>query len=106
MKAKICRRARDQEEWAASAIGCDKRDALARHCRSVSRSARSWNTRDSIRISWIWSSRACSAEREFRWYREGKLKLNDLVTHRYSNTAVDDLEHGRILGRGIFTYAW
>jgi Zn-dependent alcohol dehydrogenase len=31
-----------------------------------------------------------------RWYREGKLKLNDLVTHRYSldqiNTAVDDLD--------------
>jgi len=54
-----------------------------------------------------------SAERDFpvciRWYREGKLKLNDLVTHRYSldqiNTAVDDLEHGRILGRGILTYA-
>ena len=52
-----------------------------------------------------------SAERDFpvfiRWYREGKLKLNDLVTHRYSldqiNTAVDDLEHGRILGRGILT---
>lgn len=44
-----------------------------------------------------------------RWYRDGKLKLNDLVTHRYSldqiNTAVDDLEHGRILGRGILTYA-
>ena len=54
-----------------------------------------------------------SAERDFslfiRWYREGKLKLNDLVTHRYSldqiNTAVDDLEHGRIPGRGILTYA-
>jgi len=51
----------------------------------------------------------CRPERDFptfiRWYREGKLKLNDLVTHRYSldqiNTAVDDLEHGRILGRGI-----
>ena len=47
----------------------------------------------------------CRPERDFpvfiRWYREGKLKLNDLVTHRYSldqiNTAVDDLEHGRIL---------
>ena len=55
----------------------------------------------------------CRPERDFpvfiRWYREGKLKLNDLVTHRYSldqiNTAVDDLEHGRILGRGILTYA-
>ena len=54
----------------------------------------------------------CRPERDFpvfiRWYREGKLKLNDLVTHRYSldqiNTAVDDLEHGRILGRGILTY--
>ena len=54
-----------------------------------------------------------SAERDFpvfvRWYRAGKLELNDLVTHRYSldqiNTAVDDLEHGRMLGRGILTYA-
>jgi Zn-dependent alcohol dehydrogenase len=37
-----------------------------------------------------------------RWYREGKLKLNDLVAYRYPldqiNTAVDDVEHGRILG--------
>ncbi|HEU4345150.1 MAG TPA: zinc-binding dehydrogenase [Candidatus Binatia bacterium] len=55
----------------------------------------------------------CRPERDFplfvRWYREGKLKLHDLVTHRYTldqiNTAVDDLEHGRILGRGILTYA-
>jgi Zn-dependent alcohol dehydrogenase len=54
----------------------------------------------------------CRPERDFplfiRWYHEGKLKLNELVTHRYSldqiNTAVDDLEHGRILGRGILTY--
>jgi Zn-dependent alcohol dehydrogenase len=55
----------------------------------------------------------CRPDRDFpifiRWYREGKLKLNDLVTNRYSleqiNTAVDDLEHGRILGRGIITYS-
>lgn len=54
----------------------------------------------------------CRPERDFplfvRWYREGKLKLNELVTHRYRleqiNTAVDDLERGRILGRGILTY--
>ena len=54
----------------------------------------------------------CRPERDFplfvRWYREGKLKLNELVTHRYSldqiNTAMDDLEHGRILGRGILIY--
>jgi len=54
----------------------------------------------------------CRPERDFplfvRWYREGKLKLNDIVTHRYSldqiNTALEDLEHGRILGRGILTY--
>ena len=54
----------------------------------------------------------CRPERDFplfiRWYREGKLKLDELVTHRYSldqiNTAVDDLEHGRILGRGILVY--
>jgi Zn-dependent alcohol dehydrogenase len=55
----------------------------------------------------------CRPERDFpifiRWYREGKLKLTDLVTRRYSidqiNTAIDDLEHGRILGRGILTYS-
>jgi Zn-dependent alcohol dehydrogenase len=55
----------------------------------------------------------CRPERDFplfvRWYREGKLRLDDLVTHRYSldriNAAVDDLENGRILGRGIITYA-
>ena len=55
----------------------------------------------------------CRPERDFplflRWYREGKLKLDDLVTHRYSldeiNQAVDDLENGRILGRGIITYS-
>lgn len=55
----------------------------------------------------------CKPDRDFpifiRWYREGKLKLNELVTHRYMldqiNTAVDDLEHGRILGRGILTFS-
>jgi Zn-dependent alcohol dehydrogenase len=54
----------------------------------------------------------CKPDRDFpifiRWYREGKLKLNELVTHRYTldqiNTAVDDLEHGRILGRGILVF--
>ena len=54
----------------------------------------------------------CRPDRDFpifiRWYRDGKLKLNDLVTHRYKleqiNEAVDDLEHGRILGRGILMY--
>jgi Zn-dependent alcohol dehydrogenase len=55
----------------------------------------------------------CRPERDFpiflRWYREGKLKLDDLVTNYYKleqiNTAVDELEHGRILGRGILTYS-
>ena len=55
----------------------------------------------------------CRPDRDFplfvRWYLEGKLKLNELVTHRYTldqiNTAVEDLEQGRILGRGILTYA-
>ena len=54
----------------------------------------------------------CRPERDFplfvRWYREGKMKLNDLVTNRYSldeiNRAVEELESGRILGRGIITY--
>lgn len=55
----------------------------------------------------------CKPNRDFpifiRWFREGKLKLNELVTHRYTldqiNTAVDDLEYGRILGRGILTFS-
>lgn len=55
----------------------------------------------------------CRPERDFplfvRWYREGKLKLNELVTDRYTldqiNTAVEDLERGKILGRGILTYS-
>lgn len=54
----------------------------------------------------------CKPERDFpiflRWYKEGKLKLDELVTRRYRleqiNDAVDDLEHGRILGRGILTF--
>ena len=54
----------------------------------------------------------CRPDRDFpiflRWFRDGKLKLNELVTNRYSldqiNTAVDDLEHGRILGRGILQF--
>jgi len=54
----------------------------------------------------------CKPERDFptfiRWYREGKLKLNELVTRRYKleqiNDAVEDLEHGRILGRAILTF--
>jgi Zn-dependent alcohol dehydrogenase len=54
----------------------------------------------------------CKPDRDFpiflRWYRDGKLKLDELVTNRYSleqiNNAVDDLEHGRILGRGILTF--
>lgn len=51
----------------------------------------------------------CKPDRDFpiflRWYRDGKLKLDQLVTNRYRlediNAACDDLEHGRILGRGI-----
>jgi len=55
----------------------------------------------------------CKPDRDFpiflRWFRDRKLKLNELVTNRYRleqiNEAVDDLEHGRILGRGILTFA-
>jgi Zn-dependent alcohol dehydrogenase len=54
----------------------------------------------------------CKPDRDFpiflRWYRDEKLKLDELVTNRYSleqiNSAVDDLEHGRILGRGILVF--
>ncbi len=53
----------------------------------------------------------CRPDRDFplfvRWYLEGKLKLDELVTRRSAleqiNQAVDDLEHGRILGRAIIT---
>jgi Zn-dependent alcohol dehydrogenase len=54
----------------------------------------------------------CKPDRDFpiflRWFGEGKLKLHELITNRYKleqiNEAVDDLEHGRILGRGILTF--
>lgn len=54
----------------------------------------------------------CKPERDFpiflRWFRDGKLKLDELITNRYKleeiNLAVDDLAHGRILGRGILTF--
>src|SRR5262249_59500732 len=70
--------------------------------------------------SWFIGSRSftrtsggdCRPDRDFplfvRWYREGKLKLHDLVTRRYTldqiNSAVEGFEHGQILGRGIITY--
>jgi len=55
----------------------------------------------------------CRPDRDFpifiRWYREGKLKLDDIITNRYKleqiNEAVDDLTQGRILGRGILTFS-
>jgi len=55
----------------------------------------------------------CRPERDFplflRWHREGKLKLDELVTDRYNldqiNDAVEDLKNGRILGRGILNYS-
>jgi len=54
----------------------------------------------------------CKPDRDFptflRWFRDGKMKLNELITNRYKleqiNEAVDDLHHGRILGRGILTF--
>lgn len=54
----------------------------------------------------------CRPERDFatfvRWYRQGKLKLDELVSRRYElddiNQAVDDLEHGLISGRSIVTF--
>jgi Zn-dependent alcohol dehydrogenase len=54
----------------------------------------------------------CKPDRDFpiflRWFRDGKLKLHELITNRYKleqiNDAVDDLEHGRILGRGILIF--
>ncbi|MFQ5682977.1 MAG: zinc-binding dehydrogenase [Candidatus Binatia bacterium] len=55
----------------------------------------------------------CRPGRDFpmfiQWYREGKLRLDDLVTRRYAldqvNEAVTDLAEGRIMGRGIFTFS-
>lgn len=54
----------------------------------------------------------CRPDRDFptfvRWYKEGQLKLDDLVTQRYSldqiNDAVEDLSAGRIHGRSIIEY--
>jgi Zn-dependent alcohol dehydrogenase len=54
----------------------------------------------------------CKPDRDFpifiRWHREGRLKLDELVTNRYTldqiNTAADDLAQGKILGRGILTF--
>ena len=54
----------------------------------------------------------CKPDRDFpiffRWLREGKLKLESLITNRYKleqiNEAVDDLAQGRILGRAIVTF--
>jgi Zn-dependent alcohol dehydrogenase len=51
-------------------------------------------------------------ERDFpmylRWYEEGKLKLDDMVTRRYRlediNQACDDLQAGLITGRAIIDY--
>jgi Zn-dependent alcohol dehydrogenase len=51
-------------------------------------------------------------ERDFpmylEWFQQGKLKLHDLVTRRYTldqiNDAVHDLEQGKILGRSIITF--
>jgi Zn-dependent alcohol dehydrogenase len=55
----------------------------------------------------------CRPDQDFplfvRWYQDGKLKVNELATDRYTvdqiNAAVEDLEHVRILGRGILAYA-
>jgi Zn-dependent alcohol dehydrogenase len=55
----------------------------------------------------------CRPDRDFptfvRWYREGKLRLDELVTRRYRldqiNEAVDDLEQGRITGRSILAFS-
>jgi Zn-dependent alcohol dehydrogenase len=43
-----------------------------------------------------------------RWYKEGKLPLDKLVSRRYTldqiNEAVADLEQGKIAGRAILTF--
>jgi Zn-dependent alcohol dehydrogenase len=55
------------------------------------------------------AAETCRADRDFslfvRWYREGKLKLDELVMRRYLLEQINDLEHGRILGRASITYA-
>lgn len=51
-------------------------------------------------------------ERDFpmylEWFRQGKLRLHDLITRRYTlaqiNDAVHDLAHGKILGRSIVEF--
>ena len=54
----------------------------------------------------------CRPDRDFptfvRWFREGNLDLNSLVTKRYAldqiNEAVEDLIGGKISGRSILVY--
>ena len=54
----------------------------------------------------------CRPDRDFptfvRWYQEGKLDLDAMVTKRYSldqiNEAASDLKAGKISGRSIITY--
>lgn len=54
----------------------------------------------------------CRPDRDFptfvRWFKEGKLDLNELVTRSYRldqiNEAVDDLTNGKITGRSVITY--
>ncbi len=55
---------------------------------------------------------SCRPERDFptfiRWFQDGDLDLNALVTHRYRldqiNDATDALRNGRILGRAIIEF--
>ncbi len=43
-----------------------------------------------------------------RWFREGRLPLDELVTRRYTldeiNDACNDLARGKIAGRAIVTF--
>jgi Zn-dependent alcohol dehydrogenase len=56
---------------------------------------------------------SCRPDRDFpmflRWFKEGDLDLNALVTARYKlddiNEATDALEHGKISGRAIMEFA-
>ena len=55
---------------------------------------------------------SCSPDRDFpkylKWYDEGRLDLDQMVTARYKiddiNQATQDLENGKIAGRAILVF--
>ena len=71
-----------------------------------------WKLVDRARIYRTSIGGSCRPDRDFPifldWFKRGLLKLDEMVTRRYSldqaNDALEDLEKGRILGRSIIEF--